>query len=317
MLARLLAVRVVFCFWVACVAGSGLPTAQAGEPIFGYSYLTDTLPAGQSEFEQWGTLHTGKQQGTFRLLRLRSALEYGVTDALQVAGYANYYFISANGHSANGLTEGGFENFVPENHDPNSPYSATRLESLSLELIYRLASPYKYPVGIGLYLEPSWGPENRTLEGGLLLQSNFIDDRLVLVANLRFELEKRRFTGNPSADPADEEFNARWVKEAELLYTFGIAYRFAPRWSLGFEARREAEYGALNFQRGNLDFSFWSRGPTLHYGAKDWFVTVAYQRQLANARVYNPEIADWLYQGRIYGDEATKNELRVKLGFYF
>lgn len=61
--------------------------AEAGEPIFGYSYLTDTLPAGEREFEQWATLHRGKQQGDFRLLRLRSALEYGVTDALQLAGF--------------------------------------------------------------------------------------------------------------------------------------------------------------------------------------------------------------------------------------
>lgn len=306
-----------FSVLILCAVLAAPPLAWAGEPIFGYSYLTDTLPAGRSEFEQWGTLHTGKQQGHFRLLRLRSAYEYGVTDALQIAGYANYYHLSANGHSANGLTEGGFENFVPEDHDPNSPYQATKLESFSLEAIYRLWSPYKYPVGAGLYLEPAWGPENRTLEGGLLLQSNFIDDRLVLVANLRFELEKRRFAGKPAADPADEEFNRRWVEEAELLYTFGIAYRFAPGWSAGFEARREAEYHELNFHRSNLDFTFWSRGPTLHYSAKDWFVTVAYQRQLANARVYNSEIDDWLYQGRIYGDEATKNELRVKLGMYF
>src|SRR5438093_1404611 len=82
-----------------------LTAVHAGEPLFGYSYLTDTLPAGQREFEQWATLYTGKQQGEFRLWRLRSAYEYGVTDKLQVAGYLNYYHIHANGHSSNGLTE--------------------------------------------------------------------------------------------------------------------------------------------------------------------------------------------------------------------
>ena len=293
------------------------PFAAAGEPLFGYSYLTDTLPAGKREFEQWATLHTGKQQGEFSLLRLRSGYEYGMTDALQLSGYLNYYHIQANGHSVDGLTEGGFENFVPENHDPNSPYRATKVESLSLEVIYRIWSPYKDPLGLALYLEPSLGQENRTLEGGLLLQKNFMDDRLVLVANLKFEREWRLFTGNPNADPADEEFNRRWVKEQELIMTYGASYRFAPSWFAGFEVRNETEYHALNFERSNRDFQFWSAGPTLHYGAKDWFLTLSYQRQLANARVYNEEISDWLHQGRIYGDEATRNEVRVKFGYYF
>src|SRR6267142_2470739 len=75
------------------------PSAVAGEPLFGYSYLTDTLPAGKREFEQWATLHTGKQQGEFSLLRLRSGYEYGMTDALQLGGYLNYYHVRANGHS--------------------------------------------------------------------------------------------------------------------------------------------------------------------------------------------------------------------------
>lgn len=292
-------------------------SAGAGEPLFGYSYITDTLPRGQSEFEQWGTLLTGKQQGNFGLLRLRSAYEHGVTDAFQVAGYVNYYRIQGNRYSANDLTEGGFENFVPEDHNPNKSYSSTKLESFSLETIWRLSSPYKDPVGLALYVEPSLGPQNRTLEARAILQKNFLDDRLVLATNFGVELEKRRFTGNPLADPADEEFQRRWVKEAELVFTFGAAYRFAPNWSAGVEARRETEFGALNFKSKNKDFTFWSLGPTLHYGAKDWFATVAYQRQLQNAKVYNAEISDWLYHSRIYGDEATRNELRFKVGFFF
>src|SRR5882672_8282454 len=62
-------------------------------------------------------------------------------------------------------------------------------------------------------------------------------------------------------------------------------------------------------QGTGIGLHLWSAGPTLHYGARDWFVTVSYQRQLANARVYDDGISDWLYQGRIYGDEATRNEL--------
>ena len=107
------------------------------------------------------------------------------------------------------------------------------------------------------------------------------------------------------------------MKEAEFVFTAGAAYRFAPNWSAGIEARRESEFGALNFKSKNKDFTFWSLGPTLHYGAREWFATVAYQRQLRNARVYNAEIADWRYHGRIYGDEATRNELRFKVGFFF
>src|SRR5207237_1364447 len=107
------------------------------------------------------------------------------------------------------------------------------------------------------------------------------------------------------------------IKETEIIYTFGISYRVAPNWYAGLEARHETEYGALNTKKSSRDFAISYWGPTIHYGAKDWFVTAAYQRQLPNAKVYNDEIADWEHQRRLYGDEATRNELRFKLGYYF
>jgi hypothetical protein len=79
--------------------------AQAGEPLFGFVYTTDLLPEDQIEFEQWLTWRAGKAQGLFNTVEMRSAVEYGLTDALQVAAYVNYEWANAlNNNVIDGTT---------------------------------------------------------------------------------------------------------------------------------------------------------------------------------------------------------------------
>jgi hypothetical protein len=37
------------------LALTGIPTARADEPVFGFIYMTDLLPKGQKDIEQWLT----------------------------------------------------------------------------------------------------------------------------------------------------------------------------------------------------------------------------------------------------------------------
>ena len=56
--------------------------------MFGFVYTTDLLPQGGKEIEEWVTWRHQKNSGTFDKLEGRTELEYGLTDQLQVALYA-------------------------------------------------------------------------------------------------------------------------------------------------------------------------------------------------------------------------------------
>src|SRR5439155_1059477 len=68
-------------------------------------------------------------------------------------------------------------------------------ESVSLEAIYRLLSPYKDPIGLALYFEPSIGDQERELEWKVILQKNWLEDRLVWALNINYELEFEKADG--------------------------------------------------------------------------------------------------------------------------
>src|SRR6266853_4185692 len=142
---------------VLCV---GAP-AMAGESPFGYVYTTDTHPKGKREVEQWITQRHGQSQGEFDLWQGRTEIEYGVTDRLQTALYLNYGGVNALHNRPDGTTGPGA--FVPDDVDPDARYRKQLFESVSSEWIYRVLSPYKDPIGLALYIEPSWGPDKREL----------------------------------------------------------------------------------------------------------------------------------------------------------
>ena len=59
--------------------------------------------------------------------------------------------------------------------------------SVSGEAIYRLLNVYFDSIGLALYFEPTFGDNTRELEGKLLLQKHFFNDRLRLAANVNFQ----------------------------------------------------------------------------------------------------------------------------------
>ena len=182
--------------WIG-LAATGTDRPRGGESPFGDIYTTDTHPKGSFEFEQWMTMRTGKVQGDYRLGQYRSEVEYGVTDRFQASLYWNTYSINAFGSDAAGETAGPY---IPENFDKSQRYRrGLSHDGWSAEFIYRVLSPYTDPVGLALYLEPSFGKFKNQLESKLILQKNYFDERLVLAYNLTLAPEWEKKSGDPTA----------------------------------------------------------------------------------------------------------------------
>ncbi len=286
---------------VAVTLSFAVPTF-AGESPFGYVYTTDTHPRGEREIEQWLTRRHGQSRGDYDLWQARTEFEYGITDRLQTALYLNYDHVSAFHNRADGTTGPGA--FVPDSVDPDARYRRTFFQSFSNEWIYRVLSPYKDPIGLALYIEPTWGPDERELETKLILQKNFLEDRLVWAANLTAAAEKERFHG-------------AWENEGELEFTTGLAYQVAPGWHAGLEYRHHRGYEGRGFSAAKRVYAVNFIGPSVHYASRKWWLTATFLSQIANAKAYNDEAREDLIGGRFYGEHHERNELRIKVGFEF
>jgi len=293
--------------------------ASADEPLFGYIYTTDLLPKGQKEVEQWLTVREGRSKGSFHLLQARTELSYGVADNFQLSGYLNTAWAHANRNAADGTTVPP-EVFADYQSDPGHPFTKFRFETVSLEGIYRFSSPYTAPVGAAVYFEPSIGPRTRELEWRLILQKNFMQDRLVFAFNTTLGYEWRKLHGDPDADPASVDFRTHWDKETDVNFGLAGSYRFTSNWSLGAELQNEREWAKLNpFKARNRINQAWYSGPTLHYGGRHFFATVTtlFQLPLGHDYAESDPTQDAVIHGINNADDFEKYRFRFKLGYYF
>lgn len=280
------------------------PPAKADEPVFGYTYLTDTQPQGTWEFEQWGTWRTGKSRGDFNLLEYREEVEYGITNEFQIAGYVNGHYVDAFRDNVDGTTGGPF---VPGDVDPSGRFSRLEVDSGSIEFLYRLLSPYKDPIGLALYLEPTIGPNISAIENKIIVQKNFLDDQLIWAANLITEPEWER-----EVEPGEGPI---WNSSIEFELSMGLAYRFASNWFAGVQFRNHNEFQGISFS--NPEHSAFFLGPNIHYAKQGWWATLTILPQLPLARGYTEENREAIVGGRIFGDEHEKAEVRLRFGIPF
>jgi hypothetical protein len=283
--------------------------AHAGEPLFGYVYTTDTTPAGKWEIEQWVTAREGQAQGRFHHIHLATEFEYGVTDNFQVAVYAKFMYDDDSANSVRGFTEG-IE--IPYNHDKTRAYQAFRQDGTSIELLYRVLSPYKDPLGLAFYVEPEFGPREAGLELKAIFQKNFLDDQLVLALNtwIEFEYESGSNLSMPGEE-APNEIEQMTMAEADL----GVSYRFAPNWFAGLEFRNHNEYGGFTMAHAYQEHTAFFGGPNIHYASQKWFFTLSALRQLG-AVAYSDEQRAEMKSNKLYGDEHTAwDGIRLKVGF--
>jgi hypothetical protein len=282
----------------ALLAGSNLlfaTAAHADEQYFGYTYSSDVLAKGDTETELWATDRRSKGEGHYDAQDYRIELEHGFTNRLTIASYAN--FVSHNIHGSPDL-EGTDRDFA--------------FQGLSTEFKYNVLSPYKDGFGLTLYAEPGWsrihsvegekGTEYE-LELKVILQKNFLQDRLIWAANLTFEPEWEKEKEEVAPGVTESE----WEKELKLEVTTGLSYRFAPGWFAGAEARYASVYP--DWTHGlDREASAVFAGPAIHYGGQKWWATLTYLPQLFGSP--SPGRA------RTY-DEYEARELRLKLGYNF
>jgi hypothetical protein len=300
------------------------PAAHAGDAIFTHTYLAETLPQGAKEVEQWLTFRTKRSQGTYRLTQSRTEFEYGMTDRWTLSLYANAYSVTAENNnstaSRNNYTAVGDGDEVsgggPATSGQNVPsidklplpsarYRKTAFQGLSVESIYQFMSPYKDGIGLAGYTELSLGSKEQELEFKLLVQKNLFDDQLILAANIALEFEREKWSGVVTE------------KETKLEVSGGASYRFAPGWRAGVELRNQRAYeGGYSLASRNRDYSAWFAGPTIHYAAKQFFVTAGYMQQLPWATAYSAAAKDELVDHRVY-KASERHVVRVIAGLSF
>lgn len=292
--------------WIALtlvIASAG--QASAGESPFGWIYTADVHPQGTFEYEHKSFWQHRQSQGDYSYWQNREEIEYGVTNRFQISGYFNWSYANAYRNGIDGLTGGpGVSQFLDTSFDPTSRYRGTRFDSVSMEMIYQVMNPVTDPFGLALYLEPEFGPLSRELEWKIILQKNFLDDRLIVAANISAKHEREAYLdgGIERASPLD--------------ITIGASYLAFPNWSFGVEARIHNEFSGGYFFN-NPEHTAYFLGPAIHYATKEFWVTAAWRHQMPWVQTYNADQAAVVAGGRIYGDEHARDEIMFRVGVPF
>jgi hypothetical protein len=271
---------------MACLLASF--SVNADENYFGYSYGSETLPAGGKELYQWITLREGKSAGDYQALDLKTEYEVGLSERWQASVYLNFSRFDIQGVSGFGDIDG-----------------AWNWNGTQVSFKYNWLSPYKDALGVAFYIEPGYAryqsasgqrQDEIELEPKLILQKNFLDDQLVAVFNLTPEVELEHET--------ETNGEKEWEPELKLEATGGVSYRFIPNWFGGLEARYDSGYPKFE----KREYYAYFAGPNLHYGGKDWWFTLTYLPQ-----IYGEPNED----GRLHLAEHEEREYRLKLGYNF
>jgi hypothetical protein len=143
--------------WLAGLSVLALAqAARADDQPFLTLYTTDIDSAQEKEVGQQFYFNTQKSGQAFSNFVSRTEFEYGVTDDFQISAYANYEWERTRAHA------------------PLAPANVENEFSVSGEAIYRFLNVYFDPVGLAVYLEPSFGSDERELEAKILLAEEFL-----------------------------------------------------------------------------------------------------------------------------------------------
>ena len=282
---RWLAVTVTTTIYLTALA------VWADEQLFGFVRGAETLPRGKSELYQFVTLRTEKSEGTYYGLDFETEVEHGFTDRFQASlSVENHYFYNRD---------------VTGSRDALDDTDGYRFGGVAASGKYRLLSPFKDPVGLALRLEGGylWHDEvdgltehETYLAPEMDFQKNFCDD--TLITELWFGSEwawgKR---------PAEQ-----YPRELAMQGGGGVSYRFAANWFAGIESHVRSEWPLFDFD--NFEHAVIYAGPSLHYAAERWWVTLTWNYQVWGDGVDEP------HDGQTFAEE-TRQAARVKVGIDF
>ena len=220
-------------------------SAQATERLFTYSYEPETMPEGVYEFEQWMTLRTQRNravgQQNYNKWEIRESLEYGVTDRYTVEAYLNFSQTSFRDLST------------------GSDTSDFRFDGVSIENRYMVLNPAESPIGLTLYLEPTFAGDEAELEQKIIIGQ-------------RHGAWKWAFNLTHATE-WEENFNET---EGEFEGSFGLAYNLNKRWSIGAEFRNHNEIPEYE-EWENTAFYL---GPVVSYHTEKWWGALTVMPQI-------------------------------------
>jgi len=280
------------------------PLAQADESLFGVLKGAETLPKNALEFVQHVTRRYDKGQGTYEALDSKTELEYGITDRATAAVYVLGQSIRTEGLRINGYL-------------PKDEAYGLRPSGVEASIKYNFLSPAKDDFGLAAYfatsyawLDPHSGQDKKklTFELDLLMQKYFMDGEMIWVGNVGMESTMAQ-RGAIADLPAGFEWSTDPEMEIGFMAGTGLSYRFAPNWFVGGEMVYETEFEThVGQERRSVQ-----AGPTVHYGSKDWWLSLSYLPQISGGGEKYAGQAD----DNLHLIEKTKQEIRVKLGFNF
>lgn len=237
-------------------------TALADHRLFTYTYEPETEPKGDWELEQSVTSRLTRNravdQEKYQQWEFRTEVEHGVTDRYTIGLYANVDY------------EHAFQPSTGKNHD------TTRWTGFSLENRYQLLDPVENPIGLTLYLEPTWDGQNAELEQKIIIGQRHGDWKWA--ANLSHATE---WEGDMNH------------YEGELELSAGLARNLNDHWTLGVEIRDHNELPKYQQWENTAVYL----GPTLSYHCRAWWV----------AFTVMPQIYGWNQSGN--PDQNTRLEL--------
>lgn len=237
----------------------------------------------------WVTDRRGKDGGEYNAQDYQLEFEHGFTDKFQGSVYVTFQSNHIKG-------------LEPKLEDIDKSFAWNGAKAA---LKWSVSSPYTDGLGVALYLEPGFSRfsgksgERETklfLETKLLLQKNMMDNKLIWVGNVTAEQE------------FESEVAGEWKSELEFELSSGLAYNVAPGWHVGAEGRYTSAYEDFPNQIEREKYALFF-GPTVHYAAKKWWLTLSYQPQITGGPT------------AVGGDrnltDYVKREIRLKLGYNF
>lgn len=222
--------------------------ALADNRLFTYTYEPETEPKGDWEFEQSVISRLGRnaavgQQG-YQKWQFSTEIEYGVTDRYTAAFYVNHEYEAFTDPATGAKT------------------SINRWAGFSFENRYLILDPVANPIGLTLYLEPTYDGINAELEQKVIIGQKHGDWKWAV--NLTH---------------ATEWGNHFHTYEGELELSAGLARKLSPRWSLGLELREHNELPSYDTWENTTLYL----GPVLSYKRKAWWAALSVMPQIYGA----------------------------------
>jgi hypothetical protein len=216
-----------------------VPAVHADRRYFVQSYTPYLAPAGNLELETTTIARSGQGDSTATAWQNRIEFEYAVADRFTAAAYLN--FVQDAGDEA-----------------------PMRFDGPSLELIYQLAPPTRWPVDPAAYLEVRANGAELEIEPKLLLARRIY--RLVGVVNVIGEFERH------SAGAEEGETGKN------LLVTAGFSRELGRSFAFGLESVYERGFG-----EDDEHPSSWLLGPTVNFQTPRIQLALGWHPQIAGS----------------------------------